>query len=244
MHQRKLLWLKQQELPNPEKEAKMLFRRQERQKEEEKAAAGGGDLYPPAFLDVHPGNRKLVKMEEGARIDELESRFRARIRQQKLDNARILKDNVPRVGNLVLDPIKKHVRKRLLRQRALITKGLEEFLTKNTAQILYEHLGGVQVSISRIWGERPKSTQNIYYHLLSDHDPEWVRRQLNIATPKIRSQFALKVNMGMTPNFRFVPHPFSKEVKRAHLWPRARAIIQETPLGGGHGSDIPKTLPS
>ena len=76
------------------------------------------------WKDIHPGSHKLQRMEESARLEELESRFRtvprfmehheillsegetmhqlafifrsrARIRQQKVENARIVKANQP-----------------------------------------------------------------------------------------------------------------------------------------------------
>jgi hypothetical protein len=41
--------------------------------------------------------------------------------------------------------------------------------------------------------ERAFQVQYLRYNLTSDHDPDWVQRQLNILAPKLRSQFALKV---------------------------------------------------
>ncbi|CAK0846722.1 unnamed protein product [Prorocentrum cordatum] len=79
--------------------------------------------------------------------EELESRFRNRIREQKLENARIVKANVPSVGGAVVDPIQRHVGRRLLRQRVKIQAGLEDALHRNSAQILYEFLRGVSISI-------------------------------------------------------------------------------------------------
>merc|ERR1712176_508512 len=108
MLDRKVLWMKMQGLPNPEKEAKTTIRRQERAEEETKKAEGGHDMYPLPFLDAHPGSRRLTRMENDARREEMESHFRTRIRQEKLENARIVKANVPDVGGLVTDPIKRH----------------------------------------------------------------------------------------------------------------------------------------
>eukprot|EP00933_Yihiella_yeosuensis_P019137 TRINITY_DN15531_c0_g1_i1.p1 TRINITY_DN15531_c0_g1~~TRINITY_DN15531_c0_g1_i1.p1 ORF type:complete len:406 (+),score=86.83 TRINITY_DN15531_c0_g1_i1:24-1220(+) len=238
MLDRKILWLKQQELPNPQREAKMSMRQQKRQEEEAKDAGNGGDMYPPPFIDTHPGNRRLQRMEDSARQEELESRFRARIREQKLENARILKANQPNVGDLVTDPIKRHVGRRLVRQRVKIHAGLEDILTQNTAQILCEFLQGVSVSIVRVRAKAPRETQEIQYNLSSDHDPEWVQKQLNVLAPKLRSQLALKVNMGQTPNIRFVPFAKSQEVKRKFLWKYAKAIQDQTPVGGGFGSAV------
>merc|ERR1719454_748357 len=126
-------------------------------------------MYPVPFQDAHPGNKRFQRMEDAARQEELESRFRARIREQKLENARIVKANQPSVGDLITDPIQRHVQRRLVRQRVKIHAGLEEVLTKNSAQVLYEFLKGVAISIVRITAPRPRATQEIHYHLTSDH---------------------------------------------------------------------------
>lgn len=231
MLQRKLLWLKQQDLPNPQKEAKMAVRRKE---EEQKMLQADNDvkLYPPPFLDEHPGSRKLSKMLVDAQRDELESRFRNRIRLEKQENARIAKASVPEVGGITIDPIRRHVQRRLLRQRPKIHYGLENFLTHNSAQVLYEFLQGASISIVRVGAKRPRQTQNIFYNVSSDHDPAWVQSQLDILAPKLRSQLAVSVNMGQTPNIRFVPHRRHPEMRRSHLWRFARAIKSQVPTGG------------
>jgi len=240
MLDRKIMWMKMQDLPNPQKEAKMTLRREEREKEESKLAVegSGGEMYPPPFLDQHPQSRRLTKMEEKARHEELESRFRNRIRTQKLENARIVKGAAPRVGDVITDPIERHVSRRLVRQRVKIHAGLEDILTRNTAQILYEFLKGVSISVVKVRAKTPRATQQIYYSISSDHDPAWVQRQLDVLAPKLRSQLAVKVNMGQTPNIRFVPYVQAEEVRREHLWHFAKQIQDSTPLGGGFGSDV------
>jgi len=239
MLDRKILWLKMSNLPNPEKEAKFSMRRtQEAEEQRKKEESSSQQLYPPPFLDVQPAAKRLEKMEESARTEELESRFRARIREEKLENARILKANVPSIGGIVNDPIQRHVHRRLVRQRVKIHTGLEEVLTRNSAQILYEHLGGVSISIAKVFARRPRQTQQIQYNLTSDHDPAWVQKQLDIVAPKLRSQFAVKVNMGQTPNIRFVPYVPVREVRRSYLYQFARKIEKEVPVGGGAGTDF------
>ncbi|CAE7811199.1 unnamed protein product [Symbiodinium sp. CCMP2592] len=233
MLDRKIRWLKLMELPNPEREAKRTLRLQQLKEAEEKRVPGGGDMYPVPFQDLHPGHSKLQRMEEGARLMELESRFRARIRQQKLQNAAIVKAQKPQVGELITDPIQRHVKRRLVRQREKIHEGVEATLHVNSAQIMHEHLKGAAVSIVRIRAKRPRSTQEIQYNLTSDHDPEWVQRQLNILAPKLRSQLAVNVNMGQTPNIKFVPYAKSQEVRRKYLWRFAKAIQNQIPVGGG-----------
>ena len=109
MLQRKLLWLKNEDLPNPQKDAKMAMRRR---KDQEAATAESNDMYPVPFFDVLPNSEKLKKMDEKARMIEMESRFRNRIREEKLKNAKLLKSRAPHIGEVITDPIERHVQKR------------------------------------------------------------------------------------------------------------------------------------
>merc|ERR1712046_484991 len=126
MLDRKMLWLKRQELPNPQKEAKMLMRKQ---KERETQSNVTQKMYPPPFMDVYPSDRFCDKLLEEGQRKEMESRFRQRIRTTKLANAKLMKAAVPDVAGIPLDPIKRHVHRRLVRQRVKIHAGLEEVLT-------------------------------------------------------------------------------------------------------------------
>lgn len=230
MLDRKLHWLRMQHLPNPERDAKLTIRRQKVMEEAEQERL---DMYPPPFLDtpIAGGHQRL---QDEARQLEMESRFRQRIRLQKLESAKIAKSQVPDVAGLINDPIKRHVHRRLVRQRRKIHEGLEEVLTRNSAQILYEFMKGVAISIVKIRAPRPRATQEIYYNLSSDHDPAWVQRQLEILAPKLRSQLAVSVNMGQTPNIRFVPNAMFQEEKKSYLWGLARTIKNDIPGGGDH----------
>merc|ERR1719160_2197354 len=101
MLDRKILWMKTQQLPNPQKDAKMEMRRRENLEKQ-----SGNDMYPPPMIEQEPSKRHIDQLVEDSQRAELESRFRSRIRQQKLENARIVKANVPNVGGLITDPIK------------------------------------------------------------------------------------------------------------------------------------------
>jgi len=228
MLQRKLLWLKNEDLPNPQKDAKMAMRRR---KDQEAATAESNDMYPVPFFDVLPNSEKLKKMDEKARMIEMESRFRNRIREEKLKNAKLLKSRAPHIGEVITDPIERHVQKRLVRQRSKMFIGLEQIMTMVSAQILWEFMRGVAISIVRIRAKRPRQTQEIVYNLTSDHDPVWVERQLQILAPKIRSQLALKCNMGQTPDLRFVPHTQGQEMRRKNLWRHVVQIRNEVRTG-------------
>jgi len=233
MMDRKIMYMKMHSAQNPSKDAYVTLKTIKQKEEADKAAAEGvgGALYPPPFMEDAKTQSKFDQMEDAGRLEELESRFRTRIRREKRENARLMKTSVPEIGGVVTDPIKKHVARRLVRQRTVIHKNLEEFLTRNNAQILYEFLQGVSVSIVKIRAKRPRATQNIFYTLTSDHDPEWVQRQLNILAPKLRSQLALKVNMGTTPNLRFVPYTEATEVRREYLWEFAKRVKLSVPGG-------------
>jgi len=210
----------------------MTIRRQKWAEEEQAAGNDKAVMYPPPFLDLQPGAKRIQRMEEAAKLEELESRFRMRIREQKLENARIVKAAVPDLGGVITDPIQRHINRRLIRQRVKIQTGLEDIFTFSTAQILHEFMKGVAISIVKVRAKRPRQTQEIYYNLTSSHDPEWVQKQLNILAPKVRSLFAVKVNMGQTPDIRFIPYATTQEVKRAYLWRFAQRIENQIPAGG------------
>lgn len=233
MLDRKLMWLKMQHLPNPQKEAKMEMRRRKVEEEDQ-----GDDMYPLPFLDKPPASGEFKWMQEKADRDTLESRFRTRIRQEKLDNSAIAKSTIPQVGDVITDPVKRHIERRLVRQRSKIIGGLEPLMSSMNSQMANEFLRGAAVSIVRIRAKRPRQTQDVYYNLTSDHDPEWVNKQLNILAPKLRSQLALKENMGQTPRIRFIPQAQGQERRRSHLWRFARKIQREIPVGGGYGSRV------
>lgn len=239
MLERKILWMKSQHLPNPQRDAKLQLRAErEREKMKEERAM---ELYPPPLIDtpLEDEEKKLKKLQDLGQQLELESRFRNRIREQKLENARIVKANQPAVGGIITDPIQRHVQRRLLRQRPGIHQGLEEVLSHNTAQILYEFLDGAAISIVRVRAKRPRQTQEILYNVTSDHDPEWVQQRLDVLAPKLRSLLALRVNMGQTPNIRFVRHLPLPEMRKRHLWPHAAAIDTAVPVGASFSDHVP-----
>lgn len=229
----KLLFMKQQHLPNPERDAKQQLRDIDKKEEAEKQI---GDLYPPPFMEERAQTGRDRGMETRARRDELVSKLRNRIRQERLENAKLLKKKSPSVGSKLTDAIQRHVQRRLVRQRSGITAKLEDCLMRNTAQIQQEFLKGVSISVARVTAKKPRATQNVYYHLLSDHDPAWVQKQLDILAPRIRSDLALRLNMGMTPVIRFKSEATARHMNRERLWPVAEIIkaqaVPGTPSSG------------
>lgn len=133
--------------------------------------------------------RRIVRMEADAERQELASRIRAKIREEKLANAKLMKTALPNVqgetkimnsiqfgspclhdavretqttnfyldsflfvnlSGQIIDPIKFHIARRTVRQARLLQSQLEEFLTWNSAEVLYGLLGGASVSIHHV----------------------------------------------------------------------------------------------
>ncbi|KAF4658163.1 hypothetical protein FOL47_008139 [Perkinsus chesapeaki] len=84
MMDRKLKWLKENNLPDPAKVAKYMTRVQRSQEREP-----GGEMYPPPFQTESPNARKETKMLSQAERDTLESRLRMKIREEKKLNVRV-----------------------------------------------------------------------------------------------------------------------------------------------------------
>jgi ribosome-binding factor A len=80
---------------------------------------------------------------------------------------------------------------------------LEELFTCNTAQIILDHLGGAALSVEKVTAPSTRGVHDVYMRLSSNHDQAWVQKKLDILTPKIRSQLAVRVNYGYTPELKF-----------------------------------------
>ncbi|KAF4692139.1 hypothetical protein FOZ60_014093 [Perkinsus olseni] len=199
MMDRKLKWLKENNLPDPAKVAKYMTRVKKSREREP-----GGEMYPPPFQTESPNVKKETKMLSQAERDTLESRLRSKIREEKKLNVRVLRQSEPAVGEVITDPIARHRAMRKLRTRSIISEHLDGILTSNSAQIMWSMLDGASVSVAKIHSEGPRGTHRIFYNLNSDHDPEEVHRKLNILAPKIRSLLAVKLNLGRTPPLKCV----------------------------------------
>ncbi|KAL8436520.1 hypothetical protein ACSSS7_001657 [Eimeria intestinalis] len=87
---RRIRWLKSRALPDPDKDAAALIRAQEPQTEDALVKSLGLD-------DGVRAARRLVRMEADAERQELASRIRAKMREEKLANAKLMKAALPNV---------------------------------------------------------------------------------------------------------------------------------------------------
>ncbi|CEL97951.1 unnamed protein product [Vitrella brassicaformis CCMP3155] len=199
---RRMRWLKMNMLPNPQKDAKMYLRQVDSE-----AATNDDDeeerLYPPPFMDERPDSPRITRMVNETRHLEVESRLRARIREEKWEVARILKEPAPTVGGVVLDHQEYHVQRRTVRIGRLIQSALEQVITCTTPQILHEMLGGASITVNHIEQRTYRSRCYVYYSLVSDHDPEEVQQKLDTAAPKIRYELARRLELVRTPEIAF-----------------------------------------
>ncbi|EPT27305.1 hypothetical protein TGME49_228320 [Toxoplasma gondii ME49] len=200
---RRRRWLRMYGLPNPEREARLLLRENE---ERERLLQEQEEV--PALVGESAGyNARIEKMVRDTKRDELVSRIRAKIREEKLANAKLMKAPAPNVAGHIVDAIKYHVARRTVRLGRLIQAQLEEFLTWNSPHMLYSVLDGAAVSIHHVEQRTTKSVCYVYYTLTSSHDPEDVQRRLERAAPQFRMQIARRLQLGYTPEIRFLPQP-------------------------------------
>lgn len=207
MLNRKIQWLKNNQIVDPVRQVDKEMRIKEREEyfKSSDAMASGTIMYPPPFSnEVDPVMDKRVsqleiKMERDTKI----SRLRTELRKQKLENSHVMKTASPAVGHIQTDPLKRHLQRRRVRVALLLQQYLEEFLSCNSAQIILDHLGGAAVSIERVTAPSTRGVHDVYVRVTSDHDKNWVQKQLDILTPKLRSQLAVRVNYGYTPELKF-----------------------------------------
>ncbi|CDI83065.1 Chromosome I, complete genome, related [Eimeria acervulina] len=141
---RRVRWLKARALPDPEREAAAIIKQHSNPQTEDSLVKSLG------MDDGVRAARRIVRMEADAERQELASRIRAKIREEKLANAKLMKAALPNVQGQIIDPIKFHVARRTVRQARLLQSQLEEFLTWNSAEVLYGLLGGASVSIHHV----------------------------------------------------------------------------------------------
>ncbi|CDI86965.1 hypothetical protein, conserved [Eimeria praecox] len=196
---RRIRWLKARALPDPEREAAAILRQKPPQTEDSLIKTLGVD-------DGVRGARRLVRMEADAERQELASRIRAKMREEKLANAKLMKTALPNVQGHIMDPIRFHVARRTVRQARLLQSQLEEFLTWNSAEVLHGLLGGASVSIHHVEHQTTRSTCYVFFTVASRHDPKDVEERLNRAAPHLRMQMARRLELGYTPPFRFIHH--------------------------------------
>jgi len=204
---RKMQWLKNNQLVDPvskvTKEMKLDEKRQHRKAADE--ALLGETLFPradPKEMDPVMQSR-IKKLEFSMARDTAISRARAEIRKEKLEKAAVMKAPTPDIGPVVTDPLKRHLNRRRVRVAILLQQYLEELLTCNSAQIILDHLGGASISVERVVAPSTRGVHDVYVRVTSDHKKAWVQEKLDVLTPKLRSQLAVRVNYGYTPELKF-----------------------------------------
>ena len=208
MLDRKIRWLKENQLVDPAKKIEKEFernRRDEYKKNSDEIVKGNEPLFPPHFSkEFDPVMaKKIQQVEFSMERDTAISRMRTELRKEKLERSAVMKGSTPNIGNAITDPMKRHLKRRNVRVSLLLQQYLEELLSCNTAQIVVDHLKGAAVSIDRIDSPTTRGRHDVYVRVSSDHDRKWVQEQLNIVAPKLRSQLALRVNYGYTPELKF-----------------------------------------
>ncbi|CAD7928424.1 unnamed protein product [Amoebophrya sp. A25] len=194
--------------------------------------------YPLSLLSEHHERmeaKNAARVEMEMRRDELESRKRMRVRALKLKNAQILKQKTPPLGQAATDPILRHIEKRKTRLNQLLTGHLEAFLTNNSSQILHSFLEGAQVTVLRVTARNPKGVHEVHYQLSQvpeQRSIQWVRERLDTLAPKLRSQIAVKLQLGYTPELRFVHHAFGiPQSNRGRLFRIAKSLREARAAG-------------
>ncbi|CAD7949320.1 unnamed protein product [Amoebophrya sp. A120] len=242
MLDRKVLWLKMNQVPDPKRAARMEMRqilREERRKQKEEyhrtqMEDGSGDrrssgknngdktdppaedaLFPPSIMSQqaeHANKMKAQKEENQMRKDELESRKRMQIREWKLANASKLYQSRPPLAQTPTDPILRHIEKRKTRMNQLLVAHLEGFLTNNSSQILHSFLENARITLLRVDARNPKGVHDVYYQIAElplNRSREWVQERLDTLAPKLRSQLAVKLQLGYAPELRFKHQAFA-----------------------------------
>eukprot|EP00400_MALV-I_sp_L67-5_P001169 gene1169-217_t len=216
MLERKLMWMKSE---GGSPSATITAKKEVKIKSKEVKEAEG-EMYPPPFMDEKPDSTRIKRLVKDQEFLELESRLRTKLRNEKKKNAAILrKTPEPTMNEVTLDPIQRHVERRKVRVGAMLRANLEQLLSCNTTQILHDHLGEAKVSIVHLEADKSaRGTQHVYYIVVSDHDKDFVQKQMETLAPKLRHQMAVKLELGHTPAFKF--HQVEKEntKERQRLW--------------------------
>ena len=195
---RKIQWLKNNQIVDPVRQVS----KEMRQREKEERAS---NFLPQKFSsDKDPQmENKMRKLEFSMERDTAISRIRADMRKQKLETAAVMKSSTPSIGPVITDPLKRHLARRRVRVALLMQQYLEELLTCNSAQIIVDHLRGAAISVDRVIAPSTRGVHDVFVRVSSDHDRKWIQKQLDVLTPKLRSQLALRVNYGYTPELKF-----------------------------------------
>mmetsp|Transcript_31600 Transcript_31600/g.75757 ORF Transcript_31600/g.75757 Transcript_31600/m.75757 type:complete len:382 (+) Transcript_31600:29-1174(+) len=223
---KRILWMKQSGVEDPSRKAKAKVKQEQYEK---KAELEDAEMYPPRYMVRPQEIEKSEALVQEQRFLELESQYRAKLREERLVQNKVLKAKQPSVAGITLDPWKKQAQRRRVRIGALMQAHIENIMTQNTAQILYQMLDGASISIVDVKSESKNSRHYVYYTVSgSTHSLEWVQKQLDVLAPKIRSQLALSLNLAQTPELAFRPaEDLVKTYDRPRLWRLAEQVRKQ-----------------
>eukprot|EP00397_Hematodinium_sp_SG-2012_P049646 GEMP01057342.1.p1 GENE.GEMP01057342.1~~GEMP01057342.1.p1 ORF type:complete len:370 (+),score=59.18 GEMP01057342.1:59-1111(+) len=228
MADNKLRWLKQQRGSTPTEGAWHHMQELKRTREEEEA-------IQPGRTPIDPEQNKFdAIMDETARLV-FQSRARTKIRNERVENTKIVKAPTPSIGGVTTDPIKQHVWRRNIRLNAMLCSHIEQLLTMNTSQILHEMLEGASLTIVGIKADGPRAAHKVYFQVASlppGRDKAWVESRMETLAPKLRAQIAAKLQLGYTPELRFhLIHHALKSQSRQRLFRIAKKIQNQKAQG-------------
>ncbi|EUD66114.1 hypothetical protein C922_03584 [Plasmodium inui San Antonio 1] len=248
---RKIRWFKMSSILNPIKEAKSIVNAQrlsEDEKGKKRKKNGKGELEDnieaeesisqvrstkqmeefPIEEDIKPyyqeeGNfsQKIKKICEQNQYDEIVSRIRMKIRKEKMENSKIMKEKIPNVARHILDPIKYHVNRRRVRTEKLLHTHLEQLLNCNNAYFRFYLLNGLSISIHHLEMKSTRSLCKIVYTLLNKNvHHDMIKDKLDKVAFVLRKLLARKLQLGYTPPLKFVPlqEEQEKKVKNLHYY--------------------------
>ncbi|KJP87410.1 hypothetical protein AK88_02967 [Plasmodium fragile] len=246
---RKIRWFKMSSILNPIKEAKSIVNAQrlsedEKGKKRKKNVQGEDSIEEeesitqvgstkrmeefPIEEDIKPyyqeeGNfsHKIKKMCEQNQYDEIVSRIRMKIRTEKMENSKIMKEKIQNVARHILDPIKYHVNRRRVRTEKLLHNHLEQLLNCNNAYFRFYLLNGLSISIHHLDMKSTRSLCKIVYTLLNKNvHHDMIKDKLDKVAFVLRKLLARKLQLGYTPPLKFVPlqDEHEKKMKNLHYY--------------------------
>ncbi|CRG97040.1 conserved Plasmodium protein, unknown function [Plasmodium gallinaceum] len=220
---RKIRWFKMNNILNPIKEAKSIINSLKLSKDEEKREKEENEFLlkediKPYYENEGNFSHKIEKICEQNQYDEIVSRIRMKIRKEKLENSKIIKEKVPNVARHILDPIKYHVNRRKIRLEKLLQTHLEQLLNCNNSYFKFYLLNGLSISIHHLEMKSTRSVCKIVYSLLNkDVNHEMIQEKLYKVAFILRKLLARKLQLGYTPPLKFIPLNDQQQKNIKHL---------------------------
>ncbi|GAB69231.1 hypothetical protein PCYB_146600 [Plasmodium cynomolgi strain B] len=175
----------------------------------------------PYYQEEGNFSQKIKRICEQNQYDEIVSRIRMKIRKEKMENSKIMKEKIPNVARHILDPIKYHVHRRRIRTEKLLHTHLEQLLNCNNAYFRFYLLNGLCISIHHLEMKSTRSLCKIVYTLLNKNiHHDMIKDKLEKVAFILRKLLARKLQLGYTPPLKFVPlqEEQEKKVKNLHYY--------------------------